>query len=506
MRRTHILIVLLIAIGSAWLTTRVDLGMGPGWAHNVVRNWEQYGFFNLHGKMVVNPGGFQAETNPESYAGHRPASMYPVFLCYHLFSFTGFSFAAYYALLAAIVLLSIWWLLGRTERAFWLATIAVITPGYVRWQTSLDPNLTAALLGFPFSAAVIWLLRRSSLNWQQGAGLLVVIMAYSAVNWTTVLVHAMLFVTLLVLPGVPRRHLFVYAGLTAVAAGAVLLASLASKMTTPDGSSRGLATMLQGYGWGDAGYGVGMSTRTALLRLLVVNLIGLLPLLAYVGWQYFRRAGGPTATGLLFLLPLLMSAVDVLGLRNYFGHHPWMSVSFILLGLILSAVAWTARDSSMAAASVTRLPVRFVSVVLVFVYSLLVQSAGYAHNSRELALVKFIRENTTRDTTVVIRRDSDSVLSGIAGRLPEQFDRHTVVVDDANPGSLAGLPAKRVFLTAVQPPEQIVAQTSGAPAVSPLLGSLLNWYSFHIAKRRAGDKLEVGDNYFLYRTSTTPGA
>ena len=33
-----------------------------------------------------------------------------------------------------------------------------------------------------------------------------------------------------------------------------------------------------------------------------------------------------------------MAAVDILGMRNYFGHHPWMSVSFFLLGLILAAM------------------------------------------------------------------------------------------------------------------------------------------------------------------------
>jgi hypothetical protein len=105
--------------------------------------------------MVVNPGGFQAETNPECYPGHRPASLYPVFWCHQLFAGRELGFFAYYAILAAVVMLSVWQLLGRTERAFWLAVIVVLTPGYVRWQTSLDPNLVAYLFGFPFCAVVI---------------------------------------------------------------------------------------------------------------------------------------------------------------------------------------------------------------------------------------------------------------------------------------------------------------------------------------------------------------
>ena len=34
----------------------------------------------------------------------------------------------------------------------------------------------------------------------------------------------------------------------------------------------------------------------------------------------------------------------------------------------------------------------------------------------------------------------------------------------------------------------------------------MNWYSLHIAKRRAGDKLEVGEKYFLYQTLSPPSA
>ena len=74
-----------------------------------------------------------------------------------------------------------------------------------------------------------------------------------------------------------------------------------------------------------------------------------------------------------------------------------MSVSFILLGLVLSAHGVEGSNATpLGSHQRTRLPVRFASVLLVFIYSLLVQDAGYAHNSRELALVKFIRENTTR--------------------------------------------------------------------------------------------------------------
>lgn len=502
MRKTLILFVLASAIGAAWLTTLVDDGLGLDWAQRAVRNWEQYGFFQLHGKMVCNPGGFEVDTRPDYYPGHRPASMYPVFFCYHLFAILGldFGFVFYYAVIAAIVLLSIWWLLGRTERAFWLAAIAVITPGYLRWQTQLDPNLTTVMFGFPFCAAVIELLGRPVLNWRQTALLLGLVLLYSAINWTTVFVHAMLFATLLVLPRVPWRHLFLYAGMTAAMAGSVLVASVASKLARGGASGPGLAQMFQGYGWGDAGYGVDLTTQTALLRLFTANLIGLLPVLVYLGWQWWlRRRRSPV--GLLFLLPLLVPVVEVLGLRNYFGHHPWMSVNFFLLGIILAAVVWKDQAGAALAGGDTRLRLRVAGLAATFAYSFLVLAMGHMHAGRELAFAAFVRENTPRDTTIVIRRDTDPELAGLDHRLTDLFDRHLVVIPRLAETNLPDNLAKPVILThAPGLPQKILTETMLTDNTYPILKIMLNWYVSHIAHRRVGDQLEIREQeYFLCR-------
>jgi len=498
MRTTHILILLLVAAGAVWLTTWVDNGLGVCWTHNVVRNWEQFGFFNLHGKLVSNPGGFEAVTNPDVYAGHRAVSLYPVFFLYHVLGAGKWGIFVYYALLAIMVAGSIWQLLGKTERAFWLADIVVLTPGYIRWQTTIDPNLVAVLFGFPFSAAVIALLSRPVLTGKHWTILVLVVLLFSALNWTTVFVDATLFVTLLVLGRIPLRRLVIFAGLTAVLAGAVVLVSVASKAGEHAGAGGGLAKLLRSYGWGNEGYGLDLSTTTACLRLLAVNLMGLLPVLVLLGWQLWQDRGQRVQGGLIFLLPALVPVVEVLGMRNYFGHHPWMSVHFILLGIMLAAVAWRARVAAAPAEKIeTRLPPALGAggLAVTLLYGAMVMAMTYANTERETNLIVLVREHSARPATIVIARDTDPDLAAIELRLPELIDRRIVVIPTIS--DVATVPAPRVVLTAVRPaPGGVVAETSQA-GNGPVLNKLIGWYSHYIAHRRAGDKLEIGDKYFL---------
>lgn len=502
MRKTEILILLVACICSAWFTTLVDDGLGEGWAHTAVRNWDEYGLIALHGKMVSNPGGFQADTNPDCYLGHRPASLYPVFLCHKLLAGSDLGFLLYYAIMAAIVLWSIWFLLGRTDRAFWLAAVAVVTPGYIRWQTTLDPNLTAVLFGFPFCAAVISLLRRPSLKSWQVILLVVLILLYSSINWTTVFIHGMLFTTLLVLSGVPRRQLVLYGGVTAVCGCAVLFASVASKMSAAGHDHAQTASMpqvFQMYGWGTTGYGVGMTTRIAVTRLLVANLLGLFPILVFLGWTWLRECDWSSCLRGLFFLPLLASVVEVLGMRNYFGHHPWMSVSFILLGIILTIVVLQAGVPVAADRGMPRVRLRLAWFAAAAAYCFLVMDVGRIHNAREMALAGFIREHTARAATIVIHRDTDSELADLAPRLASLFDRHVVVTggsaDPTNEAVQALVLTTRTNLF----PEKILAQTTLANSVSPAVKELLNLYTRHVARRRAGDQMALSSaNYSLY--------
>lgn len=499
MRKTEILILLVASLCSAWFTTLVDDGLGEGWAHSVVRNWDEYGLIALHGQMVYNPGGFQADTNPDCYAGHRPISMYPVFLCHKLLAGSELGFKLYYAIMAAIVLWSIWFLLGRTDRAFWLATLAVVTPGYIRWQTTLDPNWTAVLFGFPFCTAVISLLRRPSLKAWQVILLVVLILLYSAINWTTVFILGMLFTTLLVLSGVPRRNLVLYGGVTAISGCAVLFASVVSKMGAAGHAHSQTASLLQAYGWGTTGYGLGMTTPLAFTRLLVVNLMGLFPILVFLGWTWLRECDWSLSLRRLFFLPVLAAVIEVVGMRNYFGHHPWMSVSFILLGIILTIVVLQAGVPVVTDRGRPRIGLRLALCAAAFAYCFLVLDAGRIHTAREMDLAAFIREHTARTATIVIHRDTDSELADLAPRLASLFDRHvTVTGGSADP---TNEPLQALVLTTRTNliPEKILAQTTLENSCSPVIKELLNLYAHNVARRRAGDQMAFNAaNYSLY--------
>lgn len=500
MRPAQIFILLIALLGTTWLTTLVDDGLGLDWTANVTRNWEQDGFANLHGKLVVNPGGYEATTHPQYYAGHRPASLYPLYFIHHLTGVLNLDFLPFYLVVAGVVFFSIWQLLGRGPVAFWLAACLILSPGYIRWQTTQDPNLAAVMWGYPFSVVAFALLQKPRL--QAGEWLLLgaATAIYSAINWSAAMVHAMVFMALLLHPRVARRHLFVYASIAAVVGVLVLAASLASKMTTASGEHAPPSSLFQSYCWGNMGYGADLTTKTAILRLTAVNLMGLLPVLLFLGWQIrqkhaFRRS----KIGLLFLVPLAIPLLEMAALRNYFGHHPWMSCNFVLLGLILAIVTWQANRTGEPekAGAPVKAPWQFAALAALLLYTSAVLAFYHIHNAAEINLVKFLRAHTTRATTIAVNPDTDPGLGAMVElRLPELFDRNVIYATIPT-----NAPAPVVLLTAVESPRagHLIAR-SQATGGSPLMEKMLAWYSQTIAHRRAGDKLDFADNYFLYET------
>lgn len=485
----YCLLVCLVVAASSKLNSLTDDGLGIGWTQNVLRNWEEYGFFQLHGQLMENVGGFDAISQPQIYAGHRPVGLYPAFFCLHyLGGQTGVSI--YYALVAAMVLWSVWILLGRTKAAFWFAALVVLTPGYIRWQTTLDPNLAAALYGFPFCAIVVFLLQKPVWRWPQVLSLAILIFAYSSINWSTAFIFGMVFAFMLAMPGVSWRRLFIYCGIGALAGSAVVAVSVVNKMGPHE--SGGIMPMLAGYGWGNAGYGQGLSTHTAVLRLAFINIVGFLPIIGFLVWRSGRVTLSPRM--LLGFLPLLMAMASVLGLRNYFAHHPWMSCHYLLLGLLLSAVVLKAR-----------LPARpafprfwgWAWLTGTLGYAFCVLAFFHVHNGREIELIHFVRDHTPRSATILVVSETDPKLAGLMDRL--EFDRRHLVVANSSELTVSGTNA--YVLTANHPPAgKLAVEWDGRMTGDSWMKRILAWFDRVIAHRRPGDKIEVGaEYYYLYQ-------
>ena len=202
--------VVLALTASGILYCLADGNLESGQYSNVMRNWEQYGILTLKGRLVQNPGGYEALTKPVIHAGYPPTWLYPVFLVRRLFAWTGAGTLAFHVVLSLAVLLSTWSLLGKSRVAWVAGVAAILCPGYALLPAAMDPNPLAILMGFPVAAIVLAQLGKPSLSPWALALVFLVIAAYTALNWSTAFVHGMVLAYLLVTRHIPRRRVGLY--------------------------------------------------------------------------------------------------------------------------------------------------------------------------------------------------------------------------------------------------------------------------------------------------------
>ncbi len=501
-RLAKIFLVLAIVSGCALLLYLMDDGLGVTWPQNVVRNWEQFGFFNLHGKLVVNPGGFEATTNPEIYGGMSPVCLYPVYLALKLFGWTGLGTMSFHILLALAVFWAIWSLLGRDNFAFVVAAAAVLCPGYSRLQKILDPNIISVLFGLPYIAIVVAILKRPRLGFAPVIGLFVLTLAFISVNWTTAWVLGPCALLLLGLPQINRRAVILFIALAGVCSVLFVIGSVMAKTGEGHTGTVDWGRLIRGYTWGDVGgYGAGLTAGKALLRLSFVNGLGLLPLLVICGCAVMKCLRGRNQKIWFAISPFALTVVEIGFMRNYFGHHPWMPAPLLLVGLVFSLALLRVPNERDAAIPGWDVKTVFVPALplLCLVYALVLMVFFRANEANELSLIGLIRHHTGRSDFIVIVKSLDPETARIALRCDDKFDRHVVLVDD-----LDHLPAgkARVVILSTVPSGSglnLLAQTSGGGISSqPWLQKTADWFNRSIARRRPGDRVELADTYFLY--------
>jgi hypothetical protein len=506
-RPTRFILLMLLALtASGIMFYLADGDLASGNMHNAVRNWEQYGLLTLQGKMVVNPGGYEALTNPQVYKGHRAASLYPVFFIKRLFGWTGAGSLAVHVTLSLIVLLSIWVLLGRNRIGWLVGAAAILCPGYIRDQTYLDPNVLALVMGLPFAAIVLPLLVRPSLSPISIVVLFLTIAVYTSLNWTTAFVHGVLLAYLVVARQVTARRVWLYIAASGLSVILVTGISVLDKQKT----CASFEEFLGAYLWGKVGYGAYLTTDRALIRLLFVVVAGLLPLLLVHGYLFVQRLDRNSEKPWAAFLPLAAVVLGVGVMRNYFGTVPWMAAAAFLAALVLSIKLILEGRSAAAAASeppsVGRALPQAAFLTACFCYALAVSVLATLHDSECRAMVTLVRVHTARSDTIVVA-ETDPKLASICGGVADVTDRRIVVQRELSLGEpLAG----RTFLlsTSGEVKLPLVATTSQPALISwPVVQRLLAWYRMAVARRLPGDQgFRPGTCYLYELVSATRAA
>jgi hypothetical protein len=503
-------LTLLILTANAFLHYFADNNRTHGWPSNIVRNWEQYGLSTLKGKMVKNPGGFEALSNPEVYAGHRPASLLPVFAVKRLFSWTGADMLAFHVLCSLTIGISTWFLLGKHTLAWFAGAAVLLSPGYTIYQASLDPNAIALLMTLPFAALILPQLAKPTLSVASFLYVLALTIGYSMLNWTTIFGHGMVLAYLLVAPGIRRNRLYLYMAVAGSCTVGVAALSILEKLGGGGSSqaSPGILELLAGYTWGNTGYGADLSTVKAFIRLGFTGFVGMLPLLVVAACCFLSRRPKPGGIrSWLLFLPLGVGLLGVASLRNYYGHHPWMAAPMDVVGLVLSlALLFKSREVPVPEEAAK--PRGFIwptaFVLSGFVYAALVTSILRVHSGEFLALVKLVRDHTVRSDSIVLMESTDPELAKDQDTIAQYIDRHIIVVHDL---TAPQLPAAHAFVLSLTESEKLplVGMTTEPEFASwPGVRQLLDWYAKAVARRSASEAhFKPKAPYRLYQLAPT---
>jgi hypothetical protein len=487
-------------LGNTILEWNVDHNVGQGWPHNVLRNWKEFGFVSLNGKLVINDGGHDLPENPHVYPGHRAPSLYPAYFLGRWVPGSDVTAAPFFFALSALVLFCGAFLFNWMPWGFLVSGIAILTPGYIVWPKILDPNTNTILLGIPYTAFVWRVMRQPEWRWPTlllfGAGTGI----FATLNWTTALVHAQLFFYLIARK-VSFRRLTAYVIVGALTTGFVAVSSVLAKAHEPTpGAANGLAAVFETYMWGNAGYSAGSSASVLILRYAFINALGLAPLWLLLISRWLKPTRLDLKQSCLALAPVLVSIAETLTMRNYFCHHPWMAAPALLLGALLSlSLAWADEDGGLEVKTLVRSHgLSLAALFFVFCFSFAVIFLQRVNNAQLNSMVAFIRSATARSDVILVSPATDpSVVTDLA-RYREFADRWFDTTDAFATNKIRG----SSFLLSSQKPGANwipVAETfvDRAAAKGPT-EKLLGWFSKYISRR--SDKFKATGEYGLYRS------
>lgn len=473
-----------------------------GWDARVLRNWYEYGYGELHGRPVINPGGIAPGEDVRVYPGYRGFSLLPLYLLYLATGSLWWSRLVFLVLLSLGLSYSIWWGLARTATGLAAATALCLSPGFLRWGIAWDPVPGTIFLGVPIILALVR--AANPVPHPKSTGLLVTLTLltalYAQIEWGAVFALFIGWWALFAL--LWRGHRLRLALITAalligVQIGAVLLIRQKLGHDTASHGFMGLVSYYRDYNFGTRGYGKGQITWSlALKRLAVVGCVGLAPLwivlAVIVGHAWPRLRFGV----MVRLLPVAAALLASLAMRNSMAEHQWIPCSFVGLGILVSLqLLWqpAADDPTTSVARPATESTWFLTLLIAFAfgYGQIIGGINCAKDARMNAFLSLVENHTPRSAVVCLGPDLEEEFSIERGPM---LDRHVYSFATC-PAAGAGQPSFIVNSKALADYGSPLATATSRE--DPLWTRVLNWYTAHVTQRKQTEFLQ-SDEYFLY--------
>ncbi|MGA2137405.1 MAG: hypothetical protein ABSH14_00940 [Verrucomicrobiia bacterium] len=479
----------------------------PTWVVSALRNWQEVGYWNLHGMPTVNPGGIRPGESPLPYHAYRAFSLLPVYWTYLLTGNLNTALVLAYLALTLVLALSIWRFLGKNSWALLVASAVCLCPGYVRVScVDWDPVPVAMLVGIAVMLFLVCRVANPPPGRVISLSALALVAVYSQIEWTTVFALGVGWATCAVLLWPTKRRQFM---MFSVFVAFLVTASSLTLMWEKCGGGSGAFNALPAYTIGSGGYdGLGMSWSIALKRWLTASVIGLLPL-----WIVFFTAVLPSLKRspretLTACIPLFTAWMEVCVLRNHMAHHQWMQNPVVVLGILLSLYLLQ-RAAALGAIASTTLPIpshRSSRILPWFtlggtLYCMVILSVFRTNAAQLQSLIQLVSANTPRRAIIVVGPDLGRGMRAEAMGL--LIDRKSVPMEstptpDTGNSADSGTHAAGTYVINTAPLSglgPVVAQSTAKK--EDMVLKLVGWYRAHISQRVY--HFQQLDTYYLYQ-------
>jgi hypothetical protein len=169
-----------------------------------------------------------------------------------------------------------------------------------------------------------------------------------------------------------------------------------------------------------------------------------------------------------------MTILSILGMRNYFAHHPWMALPVLMVGLVLSMEQLLKLPhASLPAEVFLKRNARWIGPGVVacgLVYGCAVTFMMQANATELNGLMTFIRQHTPRNAILLIP-ENESWLANNTERLNSILDRKMAapaeVAGSPSMGQPSATPTYLLTTGSLPAPQELVAKYSRADTDAP---------------------------------------